>query len=186
MAGSISRGGRLLLETTGSEDTIALGRALATMLAPGDVVALAGPLGSGKTYLVKGMVGGLGVTDSRYVRSPSFIIISQYPCPARGENCRVNHVDAYRLKGPEELRQLGTEELFSEDNITLVEWADKVMEVLPEEKLVIRLSHHGEHTRRFELEGWENRLGSLPGSLLNRWVISSPQHRQPCPDAEIC
>lgn len=174
MAGSISGHGELVLETVSTEDTMALGRRLASLLAPGDVVALAGPLGAGKTYLVKGIVSGLGTADSRYVRSPSFIIVSQYPCPARGENCLVNHIDAYRLSGPQELQQLGTEELFSEDNIALVEWADKVMEVLPAGKLLIRLSHRGEHTRRFELEGWGEKLGALAGELLGRWMVESP------------
>ncbi len=173
MAGNTSEKDKLVLETTSVEETIELGRTLANVLRVGDVVALVGPLGAGKTYLIKGLVAGLGGAETRLVRSPSFVIVNQYPCRREQETFTVNHIDAYRLRNPAELSRLGTEELFAEEGIALVEWADKVMELLPTERLIIRLSHQGEHARRFELAGWRERLKPLPKGWIRRWTITT-------------
>lgn len=99
------------------EDTRALARDLAGVLAPGDVVLLDGELGAGKTTLVRALVGALG-GDEGLVSSPTFVVVNEYPIP--GGRTLV-HADAYRLSGPDDLDALGWDRLVGADSITLVE-----------------------------------------------------------------
>jgi len=121
--------------TTHSRDeTIALGRRLGELLAAGHVVALVGPLGAGKTTLTKGLAEGLGVEDGRWVTSPTFVLIHEYP-----GRVDVYHLDAYRLGGPDDAEALGTDELFFGEGVTVIEWADRIAAALPPERLDVRL-----------------------------------------------
>ncbi len=110
---------------------------MAKCLKPGDVLALIGNLGSGKTAFVKGLVSGLGVSKSK-VLSPTFVLMRQYP-----GKMTVNHFDLYRLKDIQQLREIGYEEYFYSDDITVIEWADRVKEALPEEYLEIGFDFPG-------------------------------------------
>jgi len=116
------------------EETIALGRAFAASLQPGDVVALYGSLGSGKTRFVSGVCEGLGAR--MHATSPTFTLINEYPAPFG----TVVHVDLYRIKSRSELAELGIEEYFSEECICLIEWAEAVTEMLPHRHYEVRLS----------------------------------------------
>ena len=113
-------------------------------MGPGDVVALAGELGAGKTCLVKGLALGLGVADARAVRSPTFVLISEY----RGR-MTLYHVDAYRLHGAADLEALGSAEMMTSGGVTAIEWADRVEGALPEEHLRVECAHAGETRRTF-------------------------------------
>jgi tRNA threonylcarbamoyladenosine biosynthesis protein TsaE len=119
-------------------ETIAFGRQLAGRLKPGDVVALTGDLGAGKTCLVKGIALGLGVKQD--VTSPTFTLIHEYPPLA--------HVDLYRLDSAE---GIGLEEYLGGPWITVIEWAGKVESLLPANTLRIRLTVTGENTRQIEV-----------------------------------
>jgi tRNA threonylcarbamoyladenosine biosynthesis protein TsaE len=110
-------------------------------LVPGDVVALAGELGAGKTCFVQGAAAALGVTDR--VTSPTFVIARRYA----GTRCRVVHVDVYRLDSLREVEDLGYEDVFAPDAITFVEWADAVEAALPEDRLDVTIER-GEGERR--------------------------------------
>jgi tRNA threonylcarbamoyladenosine biosynthesis protein TsaE len=116
-------------------ETGALGLALAAMARPGTVIALIGDLGTGKTTLTKAIAEGLGVTES--VTSPTFAIIKEY---ASGR-LPLYHFDAYRLGGPDEMRALGFEEYFYGGGVTVVEWANLVEELLPEDATVIEFAY---------------------------------------------
>lgn len=107
------------------------------------VMALVGPLGAGKTQLVRAIAVGFGV-DRREVSSPTYVLVQQYPAPLR-----VTHFDAYRLRDVREFEELGVEEYFAGEGICLVEWADRVVEVLPEEHLTVEIEIAGPHSRRF-------------------------------------
>ena len=139
--------------------TEALGRRLADLLFPGAVVALVGPLGAGKTHLVRAIAEGLGV-DPRAVSSPTFVLIQEY-----AGRLPVYHFDTYRLPGESAFAELGVEEYFEGDGVCLIEWADRVVNCLPEEHLTITLSVTGETARRARIEGRGGRYVALVGGL---------------------
>lgn len=129
------------------EATTALGRRLGQALFPGAVIALVGPLGAGKTHLVRAIAEGLGIADSRTVSSPTFVLIQEYSA-----RLPIYHFDAYRLPGPREFAELGVHEYFQGAGVCLVEWADRVEAALPADQLRITIEVTGETSRRFALE----------------------------------
>ncbi len=137
----------LVFEAADEEQTERLGRALADALQPGTVVALVGELGSGKTRLVRAVAGALGVPRES-VSSPTFVLINEY----RGR-LPIYHIDTYRLSGAGELLDLGVDELFDGEGVCLIEWADRVAQILPEDHLRIVIEIRGRTQRRFELGG---------------------------------
>ena len=136
--------------------TEALGRRLAGLLFPGAVVALIGPLGAGKTHLVRAVAEGLGVADKRVVTSPTFVLIQEYV-----GRLSVYHFDAYRLRGEADFFDLGVHEYFEGDGVCLVEWADRADGTLPSERLQIRLTVVGETARRALVDGFGQRYEAL-------------------------
>ncbi len=130
-------------ETGSAEATMALGRRLAAHLGPGDVVALYGDLGAGKTHLVKGICAALGVPKA-LVTSPTFTLVNEYD----GRDFPVYHVDVYRVRRVEELFELGYEEYFYGEGLCLIEWPEKVEALLPAHTLRLRLDHLGADRRR--------------------------------------
>jgi len=143
--GVLARGNDLRLRTFSETDTVSFGRDLAQILRPGDVVALFGELGTGKTRLVQGVASGLGVTD--YVTSPSFTIINEY----RGR-VPVYHFDFYRLDDVGQAAALGLDEYFYGEGVSLIEWAERVRALLPPERVEIRLRAFFEPGRENERE----------------------------------
>jgi len=128
----------------GVEETIALGRALGRLLRAGDFLALSGPLGAGKTQLIKGVAAGLEVPDEEPVVSPTFVLIREYV-----GRLKLYHVDAYRLRSTDELLALGLEEMMSEPRAAVaVEWADRVADAVPGHACRIELAHQDPESRR--------------------------------------
>lgn len=136
-----------------------LGAALADLLPGGSVVALCGTLGAGKTRLVQAIAAATGV-PRRSVVSPTFVLVQQY----EGRRT-IYHLDAYRLRDEDEFEQLGPEEFFESDGLTLIEWADRVPGCLPRERLEIEIEVTGTDTRRFIVRGWGERYVVLVGQL---------------------
>ena len=131
------------IETASEEETEALGKRIAPLLAPGESVLLEGPLGAGKTVLCRGLCQGLGV-DPQAVRSPSFNILLRYE-----GRVAVQHVDLYRLSQPEEAVEAGVEEaLWNPEAITLVEWAERLRGIPCPPGLDLRLENLGADQRR--------------------------------------
>jgi tRNA threonylcarbamoyladenosine biosynthesis protein TsaE len=127
----------LELMSDSPDRTRAIGRTIGGWLSGGDFVALSGPLGAGKTQLVKGLAEGLGVSPAEPVVSPTFVLIREY-----GGRLRLYHLDAYRLSGVDELMALGLDELRSDPQaVVALEWSDRVPEAVPPEALLIELSH---------------------------------------------
>jgi tRNA threonylcarbamoyladenosine biosynthesis protein TsaE len=117
--------GGLTVEIDSEDDTERLGRALASVLEPGTVVGIVGPLGAGKTRLVRAIAESLGV-DPRAIASPTFVLIHEY------EGCiPIYHFDAYRLESPAAFEDLGVADYWTGGGICLVEWADRVACLLP-------------------------------------------------------
>ncbi|MCB0718811.1 MAG: tRNA (adenosine(37)-N6)-threonylcarbamoyltransferase complex ATPase subunit type 1 TsaE [Bacteroidetes bacterium] len=120
------------------EETARAGSTLSTLLNPGDIVALHGDLGAGKTEFVRGVCSGLGI-DPRVVNSPTFAIVNEY----RGGSVPVFHLDVYRIKHLDELVELGYEDYFFGDGICLVEWPSHIEELLPERTILVSIAIDG-------------------------------------------
>lgn len=153
----------LAIELTSEADTERLGRILAEQLPSGTTVALEGTLGAGKTRLVQAIATGLGI-DPREVTSPTFVL---YQCHPGSKT--LHHYDVYRLQDEDEFLQLGPEEAFHSDGITLVEWADKFPACLPEEHLIVRLTPTGATTRQCEITAGAPALAPFVASLERAW-----------------
>ena len=150
----------MIFKTTGMEETMRFGKKLGMLLSPGDVVALVGELGAGKTTLVKGIVQGLGVTDRRAVKSPTFSLVHTYE-----GRMPVYHFDAYRLEDTQEMLDIGSDEMISGDGVAIVEWADKVSGCLPKEYLQITLTAVSAHERKIELRIYGYRCDEIIKNL---------------------
>jgi tRNA threonylcarbamoyladenosine biosynthesis protein TsaE len=129
-----------------AQETQALGARLGRRLGSGDVVACIGPLGAGKTCFLQGLARGLGVMTD--VTSPTFILVNQY----RGR-LPVYHVDAYRTGSLTELVDLGLEEMLHGEGVTVVEWADKLLPLLPPRTVTVTIAGLGDEPRQIELAG---------------------------------
>lgn len=138
-------------ETDGPDATRALGERLAASLAPGDVLALVGDLGAGKTHLAKGLVAGLG-GDPDEVTSPTFTLVQSYAAATPAV-----HLDLYRLDGDDDLDGIGFDEILDADAVVLVEWPTRAAHRLPPETRWLRLDHLGADRRRIALAAPEGR-----------------------------
>ena len=128
-------------------DTIELGRRIGQGLKGGELIALCGPLGSGKTHLIKGIAVGAGAEDCGRVTSPTFVIVNEYI-----GRLEVYHIDAYRLDSIAEFEMLGFDDLCHSGSVVLIEWADKVGSVLEDiEHIRIELKHAGLTTREIHI-----------------------------------
>jgi tRNA threonylcarbamoyladenosine biosynthesis protein TsaE len=133
------------------ESTIEAGRRIGARLPPGAVLSLEGVLGSGKTTLVKGIALALEIEEQ--VTSPTFTLISRYQGRREGRQLTLMHVDLYRIERERELEDLGLEELFEAQAITVIEWGEKARAFLPPEAVRLRLRLEADGTRRLELSG---------------------------------
>ena len=149
-----------VLDLADETATIRFARRLAAVAEPGDVLALSGALGSGKTALARAFIRARAGDPSLAVPSPTFTLVQVYELPSG----TVWHVDAYRLAGAEEAGELGLEEAFVEA-ITLVEWPERVAALIPASVLSLHLGDGGApETRRLEIvapAGWEARIAAI-------------------------
>ncbi|HSW46317.1 MAG TPA: tRNA (adenosine(37)-N6)-threonylcarbamoyltransferase complex ATPase subunit type 1 TsaE [Phycisphaerae bacterium] len=155
---------RMTLTSDSIEATHAIGRQLGAGLACGHIIALVGPLGSGKTALVKGIAQGAGVADLRQVNSPTFVIVNEYDGSPAGVALRIYHVDAYRLRGPGDLDALGFDEMCAQGAV-IVEWADRVEGLLPSDCLTLRIDVLDGDSRRFLVSARGPSSGNLIADL---------------------
>ena len=135
---------RACFRTFSEEETRSLGAELGAELAPGQVVALRGELGSGKTVVVQGAARGLGFVGN--VSSPSFVIVNEYV-----GRFPIYHVDLYRLERASSLEELGHREMFWGDGVALVEWAERAEELLPADRVDVTITITGPGARALEI-----------------------------------
>jgi tRNA threonylcarbamoyladenosine biosynthesis protein TsaE len=112
----------------------------------GSVIALTGDLGSGKTCLTQGIAKGLGVPEHLYVTSPSYVLVNEYP-----GSLRLFHLDLYRIDNVAQLDDIGIDEILGSDDVAVIEWAEKMEDFLPEERLFISISIIDDETRDFHI-----------------------------------
>jgi tRNA threonylcarbamoyladenosine biosynthesis protein TsaE len=153
------------LQTTSPEQTMHLGRIGGELLRPGSVVALMGDLGTGKTLFVKGIAQGLGVADDREITSPSFVLVNEY-----SGRLPIYHVDLYRLHHAREVEDLGWDELISSPGVTLIEWAEKVLPLLPPERMEVHFEWLNARERRLTLVGRGEAAQGWVRSLGEKWM----------------
>jgi tRNA threonylcarbamoyladenosine biosynthesis protein TsaE len=163
--------GKIKYLSRSERETRLAGTVLGRWARPGDVLALVGELGTGKTCLVQGIALGLDVPASSRVRSPSFVILHTY-----AGRCPVHHLDLYRIRGPEELEDLDWRDVLYGDGVCVIEWADRMGNFLPARRLDVALFHSTEESRwiqirpsaALEQSRWQDLVGSweaanLPG-----------------------
>ncbi|OHB77982.1 MAG: tRNA (adenosine(37)-N6)-threonylcarbamoyltransferase complex ATPase subunit type 1 TsaE [Planctomycetes bacterium RBG_16_55_9] len=130
------------------EETIEFGRRLGMQLRGGEVIALCGPLGSGKTHLIKGIAAGAGAEGQKTVSSPTFVLVNEYE-----GRLQIYHIDAYRLKSVSEFEMLGFDDFCSPQSVVLIEWADKVEAALQAiDYIRIELEHAGDSSRKIHVK----------------------------------
>ena len=129
-------------------DTEKLGRLLGHLAAPGDVICLDGDLGAGKTALSQAIARGLEVPENCYVTSPSFAILHEYH-----GRMPMYHMDFYRLQDAGEVEDLGFEEYFYLEGLTVIEWSTRALEILPDERMILTIVLNEDSSRTLTLEG---------------------------------
>ena len=134
--------------TESSEDTIKLGRQLGAILQKGDVVALVGELGSGKTWFTKGLALGMGINSSTVITSPSFSLVNEYE-----GRFLFYHMDLFRLDNLSEVLSAGLEEYLYNGSVVVMEWADRWPEILPEQCIKVEFIIIDEQLRDITLSG---------------------------------
>ena len=136
----------IVLSSDSPDQTYTWGKILGMLLNRGDVVALVGELGAGKTTLTQGIVRGLGVAEEYYIVSPTFTLINEYE-----GRVPVYHLDFYRIASPSEVLHLGLEEYLDGDGVAIIEWADKIEALLPEEHMMVRLAYVDYRVRTLDI-----------------------------------
>ena len=159
----------LRARTEGVEATRDLARAVAGMVAPGDVILLSGELGAGKTAFAQGFGDALGVTEQ--ITSPTFTLARHYE-----GRLPLHHIDVYRLERLSEMQDIGIPELLDSGGVLLIEWGDAIAPAIPAEYLDIRLSYgEGDDERDLQLRcvggRWSSRLRSL-GECIGPWAAT--------------
>jgi len=124
-----------------------LGEKLAKKLSRGDVIALFGDLGSGKTTFTKGVGKGLGVKASQRINSPTFVLIKEY-----GARIPLYHLDLYRLDNLQDIEDIAVEEYIYGDGVAVIEWAEKIKGILPKKHIAVRFKIKGEEQREIRIE----------------------------------
>jgi len=129
------------------EETIALGQTVGQQLRGGEVFAIQGPLGSGKTHFIKGIALGVGADDQDQVNSPTFVLINEYV-----GRLEVYHIDAYRLDSVSDFEMLGFDDFLHPHSVVLIEWADKVAAALTAlDCLKLEFEHTSERSRHIRI-----------------------------------
>jgi len=137
--------------TNSPEDTMRLGEKLAAGLKLGDVVALYGDLGSGKTTFTKGIGKALGVKDFYYINSPSFVLIKEYE-----GRIPLYHIDLYRLQRLQEIKDIGIEEYLGCRGVSVIEWAEKIKGLIPKSHIAVHFKFKGERKREIVIEDFRD------------------------------
>ena len=152
-----------------------MGKTIGQVLCEGDVIALIGELGAGKTALVHGIVSGLGA-PSTFVASPTFMLLHRYH-----GRLPLTHMDLYRLRSPEEAEAIGVAEVFTDDGVTAIEWADRFPSLLPFDRLEVRLAHRTFTTRSVQFVAQGVRSHSLLARITRALQSIQKRDQRPRP-----
>lgn len=137
-------------KTTSPKETQKLAQQLAKDLHPGDVIALYGNLGAGKTVFVQGLAKGLKI--KRNITSPTFVFMRSYPFVYKKNSAVFYHLDLYRGEDKTDFKSLGLQEIFTGDSIVVLEWAEKIKSSLPKKRIDVVIENLNEKTRRIKIK----------------------------------
>ena len=159
-------------KTASPEETQALGEKIGKTLKRGDVIALIGDLGTGKTCLTQGIARGVGIAPSEIVSSPSYILINEY-----NGTVPIYHIDLYRLENSEEIAELGLSEYVEGNGICIIEWAERMADALPDACIKIDITLGDANALRSDDEVSESILDSLEDENIRHIKIQYPISR---------
>ncbi len=160
---------RLEITSTSPEETQGIGVRLGEIALAGDLFCLEGELGSGKTCFVQGLGRGLGIRDS--IHSPTFILANEH----RGGRLPLYHLDVYRVRSTDEAIGVGLDDYLAGDGVLVIEWAEKIREALPDERLWIWFRHIAENERAISIDARGARYEELLASLRASFAKQSPR-----------
>jgi len=134
--------------SSSTQQTVELGQRIGLQLKGGEIIAVCGALGSGKTHLIKGIASGAGAKDSKEVTSPTFVVVNEY-----AGRLDIYHIDVYRLNSVAEFEMLGFDDFCYPQSVVLIEWADKIESALQGiDYIRIELNHSGKTKRKIHIE----------------------------------
>ena len=139
------------------ERTFEIGESIGRGLKRGDILALSGELGSGKTCFTQGLAKGLDVPAQYNVTSPTFTLLNEYP-----GRLKLSHLDVYRLSGAQDIEEIGYEDYFFGPGVIVIEWAEKIEQLIPDYGIWIFFRHVDENTREIVIAGPKRRLEDFP------------------------
>ena len=134
--------------SSSEQETRELGKRMAGKVTPGTVISLRGSLGAGKTVFAKGFAEGLGITEA--IVSPTFTLVQEYD-----GRLKLYHLDLYRLSGEDEFESMGGEDFLYSDGVALIEWSEKIEDMLPDDSIFINITINEDLTRSIEIRGIE-------------------------------
>ncbi len=149
--------GQIKTVSLGPEATFRLGEAIGRCLKKGDIIALSGDLGSGKTCFTQGLAKGLDVSAQYNVTSPTFTLLNEYP-----GRLKLSHLDVYRLSGAQDIEEIGYEDYFFGPGVIVIEWAEKIEQLVPDYGIWVFFRHLAENSREIIITGPKERLELLP------------------------
>ena len=145
--------------TRGHEQTVRIGSLFASVLHPGDLIAMSGQLGAGKTQFVRGLAVGIDA-DERLVSSPTFVMMQEY-----AGRIPLIHIDAYRIESLDELESIGWSDELLHDSVVAIEWSERIESELPSDRWRVELSHVDEAERRIRISAEGKNCGRLPTAI---------------------
>jgi len=146
--------------SSSAQQTMDIACLMGKRLKKGDILALSGDLGSGKTCFTSGLAKGLGVSEEHRITSPTFTLINEYQ-----GRCNLYHFDVYRLNGCKEFEELGFEEYYLANGVVAIEWAEKIESILPENIISIKFDYVDENVRKIIIKGLKGRLEEIAQDL---------------------
>ena len=160
------------------QHTDRIGQAIGHVLRGGETIALYGPLGAGKTALVRGIAQGLGASPAE-VTSPTFVVIHEYD---QGR-LPLAHMDLYRVRSPRDLESTGLIEYFSGQTVTVIEWAEKGLAALPQDRIEITLNHRAMRSRMIQLRATGPKSNEVIALARMQYRKAGKIHRESLPRA---
>jgi tRNA threonylcarbamoyladenosine biosynthesis protein TsaE len=152
---------QIKVQSLDSEDTFRIGAIIGARADKGDIIALIGDLGTGKTRLTQGIAAGLEVPAAYPITSPTFTLINEYP-----GRYVLYHFDIYRLEGSRDLEDMGYEDYFYGDGVVVIEWAERIRDILPEGVLFINITYLSEHKRELIVTGNKTKINIIKNLLI--------------------